>query len=337
MKQFIPLLLAVLFIGAGCVFQNPEPAVPSDGETSAPIVETFVGAVLSVDGETGLTTVRLADGSTELVESNGFPMMSASDVGSLFTFEGERDPSTRVIGLANLIPMSDKNLVVVSPAAGATVTSPLVVSGFGRVFEQQFAWRIRDAAGAVTEEGYAMTHAPDVGQFGPYSFEVFLPALSDIHFTLEVLEYSAKDGSETNLVSVPLVLLSTRTLTLKTYFPNGQQGSYADCSKVFAVDRPVAETSAVGRAAINELLKGPTAEERAKGSFTAIPSGAALNSLVIGGRVATADFNELLNPPGGSCAVTAIRAQIEQTILQFDSVDSVTIQVNGDAATALQP
>ncbi|NBS41137.1 hypothetical protein EBS80_00565 [bacterium] len=335
-KQFIPLLLAVLFIGAGCVFQNPTVPVAPDEQTVAPSAETFVGAIRSFD-DAGVATVQLADGSTEQVRPNAMPILVKTDVGSLFTFEGVRDPSTRIIDLTDLTPMSDKNLVVVSPAPNATVTSPLVVSGFGRVFEQQFAWRIKDATGAVVDQGSAMTHAPDAGQFGPYSFEVFLPAMTDVRFALEMLEYSAKDGSETNLVNVPLTLLSTKSLTLKAYFPNAKQGSSADCSKVFAVDRQVAETSAVGRAAIAELLKGPTVAERGSGYSTAIPGAAALNSLVIGGRVATANFNEQLNPPGGSCAVTAIRAQIENTILQFDTVDSVTIQVNGDAATALQP
>lgn len=336
MKQFIPLLLAVLLIGAGCVFQKPESAVVPDERAVVPTVETFVGVIKSFD-DAGVATVQLADGSSEQVRPNAMPILAKADVGSLFAFEGVRDASTRLVELTALTPMSDKSLVVVSPSANATVTSPLVVSGFGRVFEQQFSWRIKDASGAVVEEGSAMTHAADAGQFGPFSFEVFLPAMSDVRFALEVLEYSAKDGSETNLVNVPLTLLSPKTLTLKAYFPNAARGSSADCTKVFAVDRPVAETSAVGRAAINELLKGPTDSERAEGYGTAIPNGAALNSLVIGGRVATADFNARLNPPGGSCAVGAIRAQIEQTILQFDSVDSVAIQVDGNAATALQP
>ena len=85
------------------------------------------------------------------------------------------------------------------------------------------------------------------------------------------------------------------------------------------------------------MLKGPTESERAEGYATAIPLDAALNSLVIGGRTATADFNASLNPSGGSCAVHTIREQIINTILQFDTVDQVVIQVNGDEASALQP
>ena len=105
---------------------------------------------------------------------------------------------------------------------------------------------------------------------------------------------------------------------------------------MFPVDRRIAETSAVGRAAVSELLKGPTDAERLEGFTTAIPPGASLASLVISGRLATANFSAL-NPPGGSCAVAAVRAQIDNTLLQFDTVDEIVIKVDGNADTALQP
>jgi spore germination protein GerM len=54
--------------------------------------------------------------------------------------------------------------------------------------------------------------------------------------------------------------------------------------------------------------------------------------------VARVDFDEQLNyQVGGSCRVMAIRAQIEQTLKQFSTVDSVIISVNGQTEGILEP
>lgn len=334
MKNLIPLFLAILLIGAGCVFQTEAPVVveePAVAET-----QYVNGVVEAYDADSGIASVRTATGATEEVLWPAGAPAATGLFGTVVVAKGERDPSTLVV-VAEIVDVpSSQNLMVASPASGATVTSPLVVSGFGRVFEQTFNWRVKDAAGTVLDQGIAMTDAREVGWFGPFTFEVFLPAMTETAFTLEVLDYSAKDGSEQDLVSVPLNLLSADTSTFKVYFGKPSSGSF-DCSLVFPVTRTVAETAAIGRASIAELLKGPTAEERAQGYSTSIPTYAALNSLVISDRVAKADFTSGLNPGGGSCLVTAIRSQIENTIIQFDTVDRVVISVEGDSDTALQP
>lgn len=335
MKNFIPLILAVLFIGAGCVFQEESPAV----NVEEPVIQQSmnVNGVLEAFDEASRTAeVRTATGLTEEVAWPADAPSAAGRLGAMVTARGTRNASTLVIAAEDVEFPESQNLMVVSPSQGDTVTSPLVVTGFGRAFEQTFNWRIRDAAGSVVDSGYAMTDARDIGWFGPFSFEIFLPALTDVHFTLDVLSYSAKDGSEQDLVSVPLTLLSTKTTELNVFFSNASMGSARDCEKTFPLPRVVAQTSAVGRASLNELLKGPTTEEKARGYSTQIPPGASLLSLVISDRTAKADFSSGLNA-AGSCRVGAIRTQIEQTLMQFDTVDTVTISVNGDAATALQP
>ena len=334
MKNLIPLFLAILLIGAGCVFQTEAPVAVEE----PPVVETqYVnGVVEAYDAATNLASVRTATGATEEVLWPSDAPAASGLFGTVIVAKGERDPSTLVV-VAEIVDVPEsQNLMVASPAGGSTVTSPLVVSGFGRVFEQTFSWRVKDAAGTVLDQGIAMTDAREVGWFGPFTFEIFLPAMTETAFTLEVLEYSARDGSEQDLVSVGLNLLSTKTSAFKVYFGKPSTGSY-DCSEVFPVRRTVAETAAIGRAAIAELLKGPTEEERAQGYWTSIPAYAELNSLVIADRVAKADFSYGLEPGGGSCAVTAIRSQIENTIFQFDTVDTVIISVEGDVETALQP
>jgi hypothetical protein len=335
-KNLIPLFVALLFIGAGCVFQ-PEVQPTAEITTQPAVVSQNVsGVVESYDEAAGTAFLRSATGATEEVLWPIDGPNVASLFGAVVTVTGERDPSTLAL-VAERVEASQAaaNLAVVSPVAGATVTSPLVVSGFGRTFEQTFAWRIRGADGNVVDQGVAMTDAREAGWFGPFTFEAFLPAMDAAAFTLEVLEYSAKDGSEQSLVSVPLNLLSTRTSSFKIFFEK-QSGSF-DCAAVAPVERTVAETAAIGRASVAELLKGPTEAERAEGYATSIPPYAGLNSLVIGGGMARADFTSGLEPGGGACRAAAVRAQIENTLLQFDAVESVTISVNGEVETAPRP
>lgn len=336
MKNFIPLILAILFIGAGCVFQRETP--PLGAGVSVVVESVNVNGVLEAfDEASRVAAVRMATGLTEEVSWPADAPSPADRLGAMVTARGSRDPATLVVAAEETEFPESQNLMVVSPSQGATVTSPLLVHGFGRVFEQTFGWRIRDAAGGVVDSGFAMTDARDAGWFGPFSFEVFLPAMTDQNFSLEVLSFSAKDGSEQDLVAVPLRLISAQTTTFSLYFPNVRNGSLLDCTKVFPVERTVAQTSAVGRAAIGELLRGPTAEERADGFITQIPEYAALNFLVIGDHSAKVDFTEGLEPGGGSCRVLAIRSQIEGTLLQFETVETVVISVEGNVSEALQP
>src|SRR3989338_8654075 len=97
--------------------------------------------------------------------------------------------------------------------------------------------------------------------YGSFRLEIFLPALKESAFTLELFTYSAKDGSEQDLVSIPLNLLSTKTVTFNTFYRNTKQKGGADCKTVFPVSRTLAETAALGRTSLSTLLQGPTKEE----------------------------------------------------------------------------
>ncbi len=127
-------------------------------------------------------------------------------------------------------------------------------------------------------------------------------------------------------------------LKVQSYFSNSQLDPEATCEKVFPVDRIVEKTSAVGRVALEELLKGPKQIEKGKGYETSINPGVQINSLTITGGIAKVDFNDALTAGvAGSCRVGMIRLQIEQTLKQFPTVKSVVISVNGRTEDILQP
>jgi spore germination protein GerM len=100
----------------------------------------------------------------------------------------------------------------------------------------------------------------------------------------------------------------------------------------------VVKTPNPARAALNELLYGLSWDEANAGYFNSINQGVKINSLNIVDGVARADFDKRMDEAmGGSCRVAAIRAQITQTLMQFPTVKSVVISVDGNSEEALQP
>lgn len=131
----------------------------------------------------------------------------------------------------------------------------------------------------------------------------------------------------------------TETMTVQVFFSNTIfDPGIMECGRTYPVVRTIPKTTAVGRAALNELLRGPTSEEAAQGYFTSINDGVLINSLTVQEGVAHVDFSARLEEnAGGSCRVAAIRSQIANTLGQFPTVHEVLIGVEGRVEDALQP
>lgn len=238
------------------------------------------------------------------------------------------------------------NVRVTSPLPGEEVASPLSIRGEARAFENTVNWRVLGEDGSVLGEGFATADAPDVGAFGAFRIEaqyLFHPGdtgATGRTGTVEVFTYSAKDGSVQDLARVPVAFLGGRsdTTAVRAYFSSvARDPQSLDCALVEPVMRAVPRTGAPARAALEELLKGPTEAEVAAGARTSIPAGVRLTALSIVSGVAHADFSsELLAAAGGSCRVAAVRAQIESTLRQFSTVRDVRVTVAG-RVDALEP
>jgi len=241
------------------------------------------------------------------------------------------------------IPTTEANIIVDIPIADAQVSSPLKVTGKARVFENQFSYRLKDSNGNIFAEGSAYANAPDMGQFG--TFEISIPfSTTSNKGILEVYDNSPKDGAVIDKVTVPLNFKTTtldaitETSTVKVYFMNNKYDPKITCEKVFPVERTVPKTQSIAKAAIEELLKGPTDNDRYLQYTTQLNDGVTLNKLTIVDGVAKADFSKKLEEGvGGSCRVGLIRRQIEETLKQFDTVKSVVISIEGRTEYILQP
>ncbi|MBI3984973.1 MAG: Gmad2 immunoglobulin-like domain-containing protein [Candidatus Levybacteria bacterium] len=103
------------------------------------------------------------------------------------------------------ISQASENISIDSPKAKTEVSVPFVIKGQARVFENQFSYKILDGSGNIVLEGSAYADAKDAGQFGPYEITVSGLSLKG-KITLQVFNYSAKDGRQENKVTIPLVL-----------------------------------------------------------------------------------------------------------------------------------
>ena len=95
---------------------------------------------------------------------------------------------------------------------------------------------------------------------------------------------------------------------------------------VYAAPRRIASTT-LEEAALEELFKGPTSEEEARG-YSTYCSGLEVKSFRLDGDSATV---ELTGTPvlSGVLAGPRLRAQINKTLLQFKTIKNVRLLING--------
>lgn len=235
-------------------------------------------------------------------------------------------------------PAQELNVVITSPEAGESVSNPITVKGKARVFENTFAYALKDANGKKLFESFAMTDAKDAGLFGNFTVKIPVPVGATADLFVEAFEYSAKDGSVINLSRVPVKLATQETMKVKAFYNNNKLDPDLTCTVSFPVEREVPKTQETAFISLTELLKGPTDAEKKNGYSTSIPNNVRINSVVIRYGTAYADFDYTLqNEVGGSCRVGSIRSQIENTLKQFSSVKKVVISIDGRTDDILQP
>lgn len=132
------------------------------------------------------------------------------------------------------------------------------------------------------------------------------------------------------LFSVSVFAQKEKTMTIKVYFGDSNNNpNIEDCSKVKAVYRKVPKTKAVARAALNELFKGPTKEEKEAGLFSWFSSDSKhiLKNITIKNGNAYVDFDKWITENMGnattSCGGANFISEIETTLKQFPTVKKV--------------
>jgi len=93
--------------------------------------------------------------------------------------------------------------------------------------------------------------------------------------------------------------------------------------------REVPYTVGVARAALEQLLSGPTAAEAEAGLSTQIPEGTRLLGISIRDGVATVDLSREFESGGGSLSMLYRISQVVYTLTQFGTVERVAFMIDG--------
>lgn len=213
-------------------------------------------------------------------------------------------------------PPREKNIYVDT----VDIANPVVVTGRARTFENNVALRLRDSRGNLIVEDFT-TSTGEIGHHNPFRALLWVTRDPGPSITVEALEYSAKDGSETSRVAV------TRPFTVEPvnatlYLPD------ADCTGVTAHVRKLPKSISMARLLVETLIADPAVP---------FPRGSRVQSVNLRGGVLTVDFNERLQNVGGACAAQMIRETVTKTLSALPSVRKVVITAAGSEPLALQP
>lgn len=126
-------------------------------------------------------------------------------------------------------------------------------------------------------------------------------------------------------------------VNIKVYYFNDSIRKNNNCDEVLPMTRMVFDTKNLAEASLRILLDGPSPANIDSGYVSTIPSGVWLNSIKIEDGVAYADFSKELSSAAGSCRIFGIKTQIEKTLLQFPTIKSVKISVEGKSEGVLEP
>ena len=125
---------------------------------------------------------------------------------------------------------------------------------------------------------------------------------------------------------------SKETVTIRVYF---FLGSFTHDGGLAPVLYEIPATQAVGRAAMEFLLDGPSDQhvEGRPAFFTTIPEGTRLLGLEIENGIATVNLSREFESGGGSASVLGRLAQVVYTLTQFPTVDAVSFELDGEPVT----
>ena len=242
---------------------------------------------------------------------------------------GEKNIPAEKTAYADLIQVS-------FPISGEKVGGTINVTGIARgtwYFEGEFPVYLTDA------EGNQLAWAPARAQ-GEWMKEDFIPFSASLKYPvgrsapakLVLKRNNPSDIREQDaMVEIP-VILEPETTSAKLFFMSqyfDKNASY--CDQVFPAAREVFESMALAHQTLEDLLAGPTEEEKALGYGTAIPAGVTIQNFDASFPVARLDLGrELLNlKVDTACPRLLIQKQIEETVKGVSGAESVVITVDG--------
>ena len=100
----------------------------------------------------------------------------------------------------------NRNIAVYTPIVDQAVTRTITIGGVARVFEANVSWRLRDANGREVARGFTTATNGTGPVWGSFQTSAQVPADLTGRATLEVYWGSPRDGSDQDVVSIPLTV-----------------------------------------------------------------------------------------------------------------------------------
>lgn len=217
--------VSVYFLRDGKVW--PARREVTEGVESAAVAELLLGPTEQEEAELGFTTslpddlesplITIADGVARVELAAALPAPAfAQLIYTLTQFPTVRsvDLTVRSVDLEEgayavigyeRADFEDQTpaILVESPLSFEEVTSPLRATGTANTFEANFSYELTDTDGLIIAEDF-VTATSGTGTRGTFELTVPFEVKFDGVGSLIVFEPSAKDGSRTNLVEIPI-------------------------------------------------------------------------------------------------------------------------------------
>ena len=136
-------------------------------------------------------------------------------------------------------------------------------------------------------------------------------------------------------LSFAVVNSGQELMTIKVFFHNEKLNPQMDdCTKAFPTERTILATKAIARAALDELFKGATEEEKAKGFWSYDPASTKgiIKSLNVTKKAAYLNFNKVVYEQLGDATTSCgggFWPMVEETLKQFKTVKKVFYAIEG--------
>ena len=234
----VGVILLMVALGVGAYYGNrgtqslrpgtqavvtPTPTVLTPTPTPPEGEQTFTGEVETVQASSraGVRLVRLNTGNNtilniEVLGSTKVTDENRKDTTSTYIRPGfslrvTGKPTEGGISATTVEVLRAPNIIMTNPREEEQVNRTFTIRGIARVFENVLQVRVSKQGMEPYISQHIMANSPDTGQYGEYSYNVDLRNATDLKsgdtIIVEAFQYSAKDGTETDVVS--------RTVTLR--------------------------------------------------------------------------------------------------------------------------
>lgn len=176
-KYFLFFSLASILFLSGCLFRKPSQDNVSQN--------SFFSEKSQLSDKSQINSAADEDnsgGSEEAVKDKGSSDTESDDVAYL----------------------QGPNIIVESPTKNELLSSPIVVSGKARVFENTVNVDVKKEDNEVLISEVVNVHPIPKDSFGEFSVNIYFQFFNTDKGSIDVYSISAKDGSKENLVNIPV-------------------------------------------------------------------------------------------------------------------------------------